>query len=328
MTSQDKALKFLVEAGDPAARRTPAEQFEHALRTVLALTDADAAVALPPAAKRGERLVLYSGSPALATLPTPAHGSELARALGADPAPRSYDDLSAAKDLDADACPGVEAGPALFVAVRHRGPAPGYLGVYRRRGRARFNAADTRALLLLAAALASALELMRLSGGVEKMTLSDDGTAVYNARFLKTALRRELRRAARFGQELSLLLVGVDGYESWCERNGAAQSVALVQEVAAVLGQQVRSFDLLARHQTDRFVLVLPQTGATGAQEVADRVREAIGSHAFASSPAGEITASVGIASFPRQGNDPAALLKAAERALASQSGQDKDRAA
>jgi diguanylate cyclase (GGDEF)-like protein len=248
------------------------------------------------------------------------------RSLTSDPQPILIDDLAEESLFAAsDACPGVEAGPVMFAALRQRDPTPGYLAVYRRRGRARFNGSDTRAMVLLAATLGSALEIVRLSSGAEKLTLSDDLTQVYNARFLKTALKRELKRASRFAQEVSVVLVDIDQYEAWCEQSELKGSV-LLREMAALLAQQVRSFDLMTRYANDQFMAVLPQTDRQGALEVAERMRATVEAQAFSNSQAGFITVSLGVASYPRAGAEVAALLASAERALARAQQQGANR--
>ncbi len=318
MSLQDKALRPLLELNDPTIRRNGAEQVEHALRTALLLTEADAAAVLMPGARRAERQVLHAGSGAIALLPMSPEGSPATRMLGQDPQPLTLADLTEDAALaQSDGCPGVESGPAMFVALRQRDPVPGYLAVYRRRGRARFNATDIRVMLLLTASLASGLETLRVAVGAEKLALSDDLTQVYNGRFLRTALKRELRRAGRFDQELSVVLVDADGSDAWRAQNGDLQASVLLRELAGVLAAQVRSFDLLTRFAADQFMIVLPQTGPDGAREVAERVRAAVAAHGFGAAAPGTVTASLGVASFPRAGTEVSALLAAAERALA-----------
>jgi diguanylate cyclase (GGDEF)-like protein len=205
----------------------------------------------------------------------------------------------------------------LFTPLHQRDPAPAYLAVYRRRGRARFTANDSRAMLLLGAWLSTALENLRLASGTEKLAVRDDLTEVYNQRFLDSALRREVQRAGRFAQELSVALIDVDGFKACADAHGELKASLLLKELAAVLAQQVRSFDVLGKHEQDTFLLVLPQTGADGAQEAAERVRAAVEQHAFSMAPSGAITVSLGVASLPRAGADAKALVAAAERALA-----------
>ena len=86
--------------------------------------------------------------------------------------------------------------------------------------------------------------------------------------------------------------------------------------MAAVLAQQVRSFDILGRHKDDSFLVVLPQTGVDGACEAAERMRAAIAGNAFTPQAAGAVTATIGVAAFPQDGMEPDALLAVAERAL------------
>jgi diguanylate cyclase (GGDEF)-like protein len=316
MNTHDKVLAALLELGNFGTRRTRSELTEHALRTALVLTDADAAVALPPTSRRGERLVLHADSAVPAVVPAAESGSEVARAMAEDATPLLLADLTdEARWMGGDRCPGVEAGPAMYMPLRQRDPAVGYLAVYRRRGRARFTAADRNAMLLLSTWLAIALEGLRNAGGAEKL-VRDGDTEVYNARFLRTALKRELRRAARYGQELSVVRVEVDGRDGLREAKGPQRQGALMRELAELLSQQVRSFDLLA-HAGEDFVLMLPQTGRDGALEVAERVIAAVEHHAFSTGPAGTVTVSCGVSVFPREGADDKALLNASERALA-----------
>src|SRR5262249_30416489 len=141
MSTLDKALNSLLDLGDPAVRRDRAEQLDQALRTLLALTEGDATVIMLPG--RSERLVLHSRTAAPSIAPLPPKGSEAARVLAQNPQPIAILELADNPRYAAqDGCPGVEAGSVLFAALRRRGSDPGYLAVYRRRGRPRFSAAD------------------------------------------------------------------------------------------------------------------------------------------------------------------------------------------
>ena len=315
MSSLDKALNSLLDLGNPAVKRERAEQLDQALRTLLALTEGDATAILLPG--RSERLVLHSGTAAPSIVPPHPEGSEVTRALAEDPHPLAIHDLAEDSRFAArDACPGVEAGPAMFAALRRRGSDPGHLAVYRRRGRAKFTAADVRAIVLLSTTLQHSLEALRLSRGLEKLAFTDDLTEVYNARFVKSALKRELRRAARFGQELSLLLVEPDR-RGPSAVEGEDANDEMIRALASTLVQQVRSFDFVARFDAGRFIVVLPQTGGAGAVEVAERIRSAVEAQPLNGAKAGAVTVSVGAAVFPKDGAEPPILLTIAARSLA-----------
>jgi diguanylate cyclase (GGDEF)-like protein len=289
-----------------------------ALRTTLTLMEADAVAVLTPQNRRNERLVLHAGSSTAAAIQLPPQGSEVTRMLAETCQPVVLGDLlDDARVAGGDGCPGVEAGPVLFTPVRQRGAGSAYVAVYRRRGRARFTMNDVRVMVLLGNWLGAALDNMRLSTGTEKVAVTDDATEVYNQRFVKTALNREIRRASRHGQELSLALVALDPAPPQLVQQGdAPRGGSALKELASVLAQQVRSFDVLGRYGDDAFMLILPQTPREGAAEVAERIRTAVESRAFSGNAAGTVTVSLGVASFPRDGADFNDLVSATERAL------------
>lgn len=323
----DKALEILLELGNPAERRTRAELIDRALQTARLLTEADAVVILNPASRRGSRLALHNGSSTPAVLPAPVGGSEVVRRFAQGGQPIVLTELSEdAAVAEIDGCPGIDPGPVLYVPLRQRDPAGGYIAVFRRRGRARFTNGDVRSILLLAASLGSALECQRLSSGVQKQAVTDDLTEVYNARFLKAALRREFLRASRFGQELSVVMIDVDHLGTYNDETGDLRGTVLLREIASVLAQQVRAFDILAKHGDDEFMLVLPQTDLEGALEVAERMRTAVENHSFAGLASGAVTVSLGVGAFPREGADATAVVAKARRALSQAKERGRNR--
>jgi diguanylate cyclase (GGDEF)-like protein len=318
VAAHEKAIEQLLLLSNLAERGTRAEAMARALQTAILLLDADAAVlVLASSRRRGERLVQYAGSETPATLPLTLKESFALNALGEKPQVIAVSDLSAdAALVAADSCPGVDSGPVMFVPVDQRDPLPAYLAVYRKGGRARFTAIETELMLLLAGWLSITLENIRLAAGTERLSISDDVTEVYNARFLKSALRREVRRAQRFGQELSLLLVDLDETAATDESAGAARGHGVLRDVATLLAGQLRSFDVLGRQGDDSFMIVLPQTNHEGAREVAERMRAAVAAATFAPAEAGQVTVTIAVSTFPHHGVEVEALLSVAERAL------------
>ena len=311
MASPEKKIEHLLRLTQLEGRASRSEVIARALRTAILLLDADAAVALLASARgQGDRLVLYAGSDTPAALPSNLDASEALKMLTEERQALLVPDHSDNPELAAaDPCPGVEAGPVLFVPVDQKGGLPAYLAAYRRRGRARYTANENELMLLLASWLSMTLENHRLAAGAERLALTDESTQIYNARFLKTALRREVRRADRHGQELSLIRVEIDHVDDWRAEHGPAKTTRMLKEMAAVLAGKVRSFDLLGKDGDMGFMAILPQTCAADAHEVAERMRGAIAA-------AGQVTATFGIAAFPQEGHEIEALLAVADRAL------------
>ena len=315
--SRDHVLKALLELTEQAASGSRAERLEILLGAVTSLADCDGAAMLIAQHRLCERTTLRRDDGRSEHIEMPRAVSELTRILMRSGHPIAVADLE--QDPlggTADGCPGVEAGPTIFTALRQRNFGPAYVAAYRRRGRARFTATESRLLVLFGVWLGTALDHIRLSTGTERVAVTDDLTDVYNYRFLKTALNREIRRASRFGQELSLATIAVDNLQSIVAEHGELRGNLVLKEVASVLAQQVRSFDVLGRYGEEDFMLILPQTGRDGATEAAERMRGAVERNAFSSTPAGAITASVGIASFPQDAADLGDLVAAADRAL------------
>ena len=326
MSTHEDSFKWLAELGNPAERRTRIEVIERAFRAALLLTSADAVVVLAPHGRSSERLAFHAGSDVPARLQGSRQPSEVAQRITESSLPVAYPDLSEFPSAVGDACPGVEAGPALFIPIRQRNQEPAYLAVYRKRGRAPFSANETRVLQLLGAWLGVSLEGLRIAIGTERLAVKDELTEVYNHRFLKSAVQREVRRAARFRHELSVVLIAVEGLAEYEQENGELRGSVLLKELSTVLAQQVRSFDVMGRYGDDEFLMILPETGLDGAVEVAERVRGVVEASAFSNAPPATITVSLGVASFPAAGAKAELVITAAERALEQARRQGRNR--
>ena len=104
--------------------------------------------------------------------------------------------------------------------------------------------------------------------------VTDPLTGLVNAEYLSLKLDEEVKRAARYGQPLSLVLVEVKAFDQWVERNGRAAGDEALLEVAGVLLCESRDVDVAGRISAARFHLLMPNTPAEGARIVARRIAE------------------------------------------------------
>jgi diguanylate cyclase (GGDEF)-like protein len=167
-----------------------------------------------------------------------------------------------------------------------------------------------------AAALGAALENRARLGELEAEVNTDDLTRVYNYRYLRHALQREVGRARRLGHPLALLMLDVDHLKEYNERFGHLEGSQVLRAVAGVLRTSTREIDLVTKYGGDEFLLILPHTGRAGAEVLAERLRRAVAAAAFPRLAAGELTCSIGVAVFPEGGTSAEALLAAADAAL------------
>ena len=127
----------------------------------------------------------------------------------------------------------------------------------------------------------AAVTAMCIDNGVSHEKLKQDGltdplTKIANRRFFERRLTEEVERVKRSRNELACIVVDVDHFKKINDVYGHVTGDAVLQRVAAELGKDLRSSDVLARYGGEEFVLLLPGTGLSEASEIAERLRAAL----------------------------------------------------
>ena len=175
----------------------------------------------------------------------------------------------------------------------------------------------------LATALANAIDYHNAT----RQTLIDDLTRLYNVRYLYQTLEGEIRRARRYGSAVSVVFMDLDGFKLVNDAYGHRAGSATLTEVALVITRSVRDSDFVARYGGDEFVLMLPETSAKRALQMAERVRLRIAAHRFKGGVGADIylTASFGVASFPEHATSAEKLIELADAAMYEAKQRDKN---
>jgi diguanylate cyclase (GGDEF)-like protein len=156
------------------------------------------------------------------------------------------------------------------------------------------------------------LDNVHLFESIRHLAASDPLTGLANYRRLVDALEVEIQRSRRTRRAFSLLLFDLDGLKKINDAYGHLVGSKALCRVANVLRVNSRNIDTAARYGGDEFALILPETDMNAAQDVARRICDRIARD-------GElppISASVGVASFERDGETLEALVGAADQAL------------
>jgi diguanylate cyclase (GGDEF)-like protein len=111
---------------------------------------------------------------------------------------------------------------------------------------------------------------------LELLSTTDPVTGLANRRRLEEVLTAQWQKAARSGRPLALAMVDIDHFKAYNDHYGHAAGDRCLQAVAAELSRNVRDADLPARYGGEEFVVVMPDTDASTALQLAERVRAAI----------------------------------------------------
>jgi diguanylate cyclase (GGDEF)-like protein len=164
-------------------------------------------------------------------------------------------------------------------------------------------------------------------GELQRLSSTDGLTGVHNHRHFQERLREEFRRAQRYDDALSLILLDLDHFKDVNDRHGHAAGDGVLREVAGALQRGVRETDLVARYGGEEFAVLLPRTHLTGALTVAERVRRELRALRLGPDGALRVTASLGVSSFPhRSVLTPEQLLLTADEALYRAKHEGRDR--
>ncbi len=163
---------------------------------------------------------------------------------------------------------------------------------------------------------------------LKRLANTDVLTGLANRRRFMEVLEGEIDRAERYDRPLSLVLVDLDHFKEVNDTHGHAGGDEVLRATAGVLASVCRDVDLAARIGGEEFAILLPETRASGAERVAERVRSRIaqGHHRAPSGAGFRITASAGVASLGREVGSGEALLQAADDALYRAKGEGRNR--
>ena len=163
---------------------------------------------------------------------------------------------------------------------------------------------------------------------LERMATHDPLTGLYNRRELERQFKEELARARRYGRPLSLLWLDLDHFKTINDDYGHLAGDEVLRELSRLLQTHVRAVDYAARYGGEELLIVLPELDQSGALEMAERLRGLVESTRIRVSSGEQlgVTVSIGVASYPLDGETADQLFSKADEAMyqAKQSGRNR----
>lgn len=162
-------------------------------------------------------------------------------------------------------------------------------------------------------------ELNELSERYKLLSVVDGLTNVYNHRYFYTKLEEETKRTERYKKSISLIMLDIDFFKHYNDTHGHQAGDNVLRDIALLLKKGVRELDIVARYGGEEFCIILPETGKQVARNLAERIRVSLSKQPFPfkeTQPNGNLTISLGVATFPDDAKSSDNLVTAVDRAL------------
>ena len=213
---------------------------------------------------------------------------------------------------------GSAAGSVICVPVKIRERMLGVIELGKGPQEPPFIAEDLQVLLTIADYAAIAIDNARNFQRVSELAITDDLTGLYNSRHLHALLNEEVERVARYGGKLSVIFIDLDFFKQVNDTHGHLIGSRTLAEVGQLLRSNIRKVCKAARYGGDEFVIILPNTGKSGAMTLATRLRERFREYEFRDEEGSSfnLTASFGLATFPDDAGSKDDLIRAADQAM------------
>ena len=208
----------------------------------------------------------------------------------------------------------------------------GVLNVTDKSGGGTYDEVDLSLLEIIGPQVALALERaewQERATEFQLMSITDSLTALPNRRYLEERLADELNRSKRYDYPMSFLMIDIDDFKAYNDKNGHQAGDLALQITAHCLKGALRVVDVASRYGGEEFCILLPQTAMSEAGVIADRIRNRVSTTHFPhgkTQPLGRVTISVGVSTFTKNIDSSENIIAAADRALYQAKSKGKDR--
>ena len=200
----------------------------------------------------------------------------------------------------------------------------GVLSVVNDKRRSEIDDDDLAMLEVFANQAAIAIENARLYEKMEKLSITDGLTGLYNHRYFQEQLKSEFGKAVQLRQKLSLVYMDVDNFKRYNDTYGHQAGDKVLVRLAGIMREASRQFDVPARYGGEEFVILMPRAGKEKAIETAEKIRSELENSAFETGE--RITVSCGVSGYPDDADSRHEIVRLADENLymAKRSGKNR----
>ncbi|MFB0525997.1 MAG: diguanylate cyclase [bacterium] len=178
---------------------------------------------------------------------------------------------------------------------------------------------DFAPLLLFANQVGIAIENAKLHKETKELTRVDELTQVYNQREFQRRLPEDIELTRRYAHFLSLAMLDIDDFKHYNDANGHLAGDTVLKQLSQILTGNLRRTDAPFRYGGEEFAVILPATSREGALIILEKVRKEVENFPFEQrekQPGGNVTVSIGIATYPIDTKKAEDLVNCADKAL------------
>jgi diguanylate cyclase (GGDEF)-like protein len=212
----------------------------------------------------------------------------------------------------------IDTTSVVCVPIKSRDKVLGVIELVNYLGKGSFRQEDIPILKNLADYAAIALENARYVQRIQELTITDDCTALYNARHLHFVLDAEIYRSTRYNYQFSVIFIDLDHFKAVNDTYGHLVGSKLLWMIGEIIKGHLRLIDYAFRYGGDEFVVLLPQTPKENALMVVRRIKDLLNQRVFFTEENLNIkvTASFGLAAFPGDARTRKDILRMADEAM------------
>lgn len=182
-------------------------------------------------------------------------------------------------------------------------------------------------LMILADYAAIAIENSQLFSRIQRISLTDEYTGLYNARYLHQVLEDLIQKPSGEEPTFAIVFVDIDNFKDVVDTRGHLLGTKILREIGQTISSCLSQEDILVKYGGDEYVMILPNRKQRQAMKLAEKVRQALRTSCYLTSEGDsvKVTASFGIAMYPKDARMKKDLLTLADKTMLTVKRSAKD---